>query len=104
MAPGATGLAVAAGSDQAAGGEGAGAEVMAGTPVWVALLGILATFIAVMIAFFQWRTAHQKVVLDLFERRMKEANAAVQPIVGEAAVSNASIRAIHEVRADARFV
>jgi len=24
-----------------------------------------------MIAFFQWRTAHQRVVIDLFDRRMK---------------------------------
>jgi hypothetical protein len=24
-----------------------------------------------LIAFFQWRTAHQKLVIDLFERRMK---------------------------------
>ena len=26
---------------------------------------------AVVIGFFQWRTAHQRVVIDLFDRRMK---------------------------------
>jgi hypothetical protein len=31
---------------------------------------IVATFVAI-IGYFQWRTAHQRVILDLFERRMK---------------------------------
>ncbi|EJT03630.1 hypothetical protein [Rhizobium sp. CCGE 510] len=36
-----------------------------------ALLTPTIAIIALMIAFLQWRTAHQKVVLDLFERRRK---------------------------------
>ncbi|WP_192937701.1 hypothetical protein [Sinorhizobium meliloti] len=36
-----------------------------------ALLTPTIAAIAIVIAFLQWRTAHQKVMLDLFERRMK---------------------------------
>ncbi|MBO9100329.1 MULTISPECIES: hypothetical protein [unclassified Rhizobium] len=43
-------------------------------PIWVAALQALLTpAIAVavgVIAFMQWRTAHQKVVLEMFERRL----------------------------------
>lgn len=35
-----------------------------------ALLTPTIAAIAIVIAFMQWRTAHQKVVLDLFERRL----------------------------------
>jgi hypothetical protein len=44
-------------------------------PVWIqALQALLTPTIAAgvgLIGFFQWRTAHQKLVVDLFERRMK---------------------------------
>jgi hypothetical protein len=46
---------------------------MSEVPVWIQVLqALLAPTIALgigVIAFMQWRTAHQKVVLDLFERR-----------------------------------
>jgi hypothetical protein len=44
-------------------------------PIWVQYSQALATpaiaLLAIVVAVLQWRTAHQKVVLDLFERRMK---------------------------------
>jgi hypothetical protein len=44
-------------------------------PYWIQVFQGLLTpaiaAIAVMIALFQWRTAQQKVVLDLFDRRME---------------------------------
>ncbi|WP_315763627.1 hypothetical protein [Bradyrhizobium sp. SZCCHNS2005] len=44
-------------------------------PLWVQYSQALATpaiaLLAIVIAVLQWRTAHQKIVLDLFERRMK---------------------------------
>lgn len=47
---------------------------MAGLPTWVAYLQALSTpMIALIVAFIayrQWRTAHSKLVLDLFERRL----------------------------------
>lgn len=43
-------------------------------PAWIVVLQGLLTpiiaLIAVGVAFMQWRTAHQKVVLDLFDRRL----------------------------------
>lgn len=51
---------------------------MSAVPVWIQVLQALLTpAIAVavgVIAFMQWRTAHQKVVLDLFDRRLKVYN------------------------------
>jgi hypothetical protein len=44
-------------------------------PVWLQYVQAFATIViallALVIAFGQWRTAHQRVVLDLFERRME---------------------------------
>jgi hypothetical protein len=43
--------------------------------LWIQYSQALATpaiaLLAIVIAILQWRTAHQKIVLDLFERRMK---------------------------------
>src|SRR5882724_1586343 len=43
-------------------------------PLWVEYSRALATpaiaLLAIVITILQWRTAHQKIVLDLFERRM----------------------------------
>ena len=44
-------------------------------PYWMQILQALLTpviaFLAVVIAVFQWRTANEKVVIDLFDRHMK---------------------------------
>jgi len=51
---------------------------MSAVPVWIQILQALLTpTIAVavgVIGFLQWRTAHQKVVLDLFDRRLAVVN------------------------------
>jgi hypothetical protein len=43
-------------------------------PLWIQYSQALATpaiaLLAIVIAVLQWRTAHQKIVMDLFERRM----------------------------------
>lgn len=44
-------------------------------PVYIQLTQLIGTFFlalfAAMIAYRQWRTAHQRLVFDLFERRMR---------------------------------
>ena len=45
------------------------------TPIWIqyssqALAKPAITLLAIFVAVKQWRTAHQKAVLDLFEHRM----------------------------------
>jgi hypothetical protein len=42
--------------------------------VVLAILGALITAFGALIAYFQWRTAHQRVVLDLFDRRVAIVN------------------------------
>lgn len=39
--------------------------------VFQVVLTTVIAVLAVLIAYFQWRTAHEKVVIDLFDRRMK---------------------------------
>jgi hypothetical protein len=61
-------------------------------PNWIQYLQALATpavaLLAIVIALLQWRTAHQRAVLDLFDRRMQafdSLNAAVAEIMREGA-------------------
>lgn len=53
-------------------------------PAWIQVLQALLTpAIALgvgIIAFLQWRTAHQKVLLDLFERRLKIYDAVISAV------------------------
>jgi hypothetical protein len=63
-------------------------------PVWVTYLQAFSTpaiaLLALVIGFFQWRTAHQRAVLDLFDRRMQSydaLNAAISEIVREGSVT-----------------
>ena len=53
-------------------------EMGSAVPNWAIILQALlvptVAVLGVMIAFLQWRTAHQKVVLDLFDRRLRIHN------------------------------
>lgn len=64
-------------------------------PTWVQYSQALATpaiaLLAIVVAIMQWRTAHQKVVLDLFERRMKvysEIRAVIASVVTSGKLPN----------------
>jgi hypothetical protein len=64
-------------------------------PLWVQYSQALATpaiaLLAILIAILQWRTAHQKIVLDLFERRMKvysEIRAVIASVVSSGKLPN----------------
>jgi hypothetical protein len=58
---------------------------MSGSPEWVSITQLLLTGLlgigAGAIAFMQWRTAHQKMVLDLFEKRAKVINTTLELIL-----------------------
>jgi hypothetical protein len=67
-------------------------------PVWVQYLQALATpaiaLLAIIIGVMQWRTAHQRAVLDLFDRRMQvcdEIYAAIGEIMREGNVTASAI-------------
>lgn len=59
-------------------------------PYWISVLQALAVpaigILAAVIGFFQWRTAHQKLAVDLFDRRWDTYTAirkALNPVVRE---------------------
>jgi hypothetical protein len=67
----------------------------AAIPYWIQVLQALLTpaiaAIAVLIGIFQWRTAQQKVVLDLFDRRLAKYTAlreVVARVMGSGAATN----------------
>lgn len=80
-------------------------------PLWLQVMQALLTpaiALAVgVIAFMQWRTAHQKVVLDLFERRMAvylKLKKSMSLINTSGKVSEASERLLLDVRNEAEFL
>lgn len=73
---------------------------MSSMPAWVQYLQALATpaiaLLAIVIAVFQWRTAHQRAVLDLFDRRMQVYEAIIAAISEIMREGNATTNAIIE--------
>ncbi len=81
-------------------------------PYWIqvfqALLTPAVAVLAGVIAFFQWRTAHQKMVIDLFDRRMKiyaDCRDVLQPIITSPAATRTQ-NGLDFIRAsaDAKFL
>jgi hypothetical protein len=69
-------------------------------------IAVIAGF-GVLIAYFQWRTAHQRVVLDLFDRRLQTFELAEQActnIVSSAKPSLDDLRRLHRAKGQARFL
>lgn len=63
--------------------------------------------IAALIAYFQWITAHQRIVLDLFERRMEAFNAiefAIAQTLTDSEPSHEAIQNFLQAEAVARFL
>lgn len=61
----------------------------------------------VLVAYFQWRTAHQRVVLDLFDRRVETFNLAegvCARIVSSGHASIEELRWLHKAKGNARFL
>jgi hypothetical protein len=63
--------------------------------------------LAVTIGVLQWRTAHQRAVLDLFDRRMENydaLNAAISEIVREGRATTTNLVAFDRAASRARFL
>jgi hypothetical protein len=70
------------------------------------IIAAIAAF-AAMIAYFQWRTAHQRVVLDLFDRRVQTfelAERACGSIISSGKASMEELRQLHQAKGKARFL
>ncbi|MDH2343236.1 hypothetical protein [Bradyrhizobium sp. SSUT77] len=68
---------------------------------------VLIASIAALIAYLQWVTAHQKVVVDLFDRRRKAfelVEAAIRPVFREGEVADDAFRMLFEAKAECRFL
>lgn len=82
-------------------------------PSWVQVLQALLTpaiaAAVAVIGFLQWRTAHQKVILDLFERRLKvyeDVNWGVGEVLtasGNLVTANAAFR-LRNAKSEAKFL
>src|SRR4051812_12439757 len=82
-------------------------------PYWIQVLQALGTLavalLAIVIGVMQWRTAHQRAVLDLFDKRwtvLTDLRAAVGQIVREAKVTpeSESMRLYATARDQAAFL
>src|SRR3954462_11983710 len=76
-------------------------------PAITGTLTILLAAFAAMIAYFQWRTAHQRIVLDLFDRRvqvLEDIEEIIRNINRTTDVSNDDMRLFWKARAKARFL
>jgi hypothetical protein len=63
--------------------------------------------IAALIAYLQWVTAHQKVVVDLFDRRRKAFESledALRPVFREGTVSDEAFSKLIAAKAECRFL
>lgn len=73
----------------------------------VALVTALVGVLGAMIAYFQWRTAHQRVVLDLFDRRLRvfeDIENAVRNVFSTTRVSNETWSLLVGAKSRARFL
>src|SRR5262245_24810141 len=72
-----------------------------------AWLTVIIAAIALLIAYFQWITAHQRIVLDLFEKRTQLFNS-IELVIGQVLTdgetSNDTLQAFLQAEADARFL
>jgi hypothetical protein len=84
---------------------------MPNVPTWIQYLQALSTpaiaLLAVTIGVLQWRTAHQRAVLDLFDRRMENydaLNAAIFEILREGKATTTNLVAFDRAVSRARFL
>jgi hypothetical protein len=86
---------------------------MSAVPVWIQILQALLTpTIAVavgVIGFLQWRTAHQKVMLDLFDRRIRVYETTIDAVLGyshkqEGMDGSKALSLLRRAYTDARFL
>ena len=68
---------------------------------------VLVAVFAALIAYLQWVTAHQKVVVDLFDRRRKAfelVEDALRPVFRDAEVSAEALNKLFAAKSECRFL
>jgi hypothetical protein len=78
---------------------------MSGTLIPIA--AIIVSLVVACVQYAQWRTTNQKVVIDLYDRRLKvytQLEKAIVPVLREGEVSQEAFREFVIGEADARFL
>lgn len=76
-------------------------------PTLISLATIVVSVVVATVQYLQWRTANQKVVVDLYDRRLKvftNLEAAISTVVRHARVANNTFYDYSTAQADARFL
>jgi hypothetical protein len=71
------------------------------------IAAIIVSIVVAVVQYAQWRTANQKVVIDLYDRRLKvyqQLEKAVGPVLREGEVSGAAFKEFMIGQADATFL
>jgi hypothetical protein len=71
------------------------------------LITAIVAVVGSFIAYFQWRTAHQRVVLDLFDRRLRvfeDVEEAVKSVFSSTDVTNETFFRLVKAKGSARFL
>jgi hypothetical protein len=70
-------------------------------------LTLLVSVLVLLVSYSQWRTANQKVVIDLYDRRLKvysQLEAAIGEVMREGQAHASAFQAFATGQADARFL
>jgi hypothetical protein len=73
----------------------------------ISVAAIIVSIVVVVVQYAQWRTANQKVVIDLYDRRLKvyqQLHDAIVPVVRHGEVSGAAFNEFMIGQVDATFL
>jgi hypothetical protein len=76
-------------------------------PTLISIATIVVAIVVALVQYAQWRTANQKVVIDLYDRRLKvfsQLEAAIGEVMREGSVPGSAFQAFMIAQADARFL
>src|SRR5215472_5780631 len=73
----------------------------------VSVAALVVSLVVTLVQYAQWRTANQKVVIDLYDRRLqvyRQLEKAIAPVMREAEVDQAAFTAFCIGESDATFL
>jgi hypothetical protein len=74
---------------------------------FLSVAAVVVSAVVLVVQYMQWRTANQKVVVDLYERRLKvyeQLSKAIGPVLREGEVNGEALRDFMVGEADAKFL
>jgi hypothetical protein len=77
------------------------------TTTIISVAAIVVSLVVAVVQYAQWRTANQKVIIDLYDRRLRvyaQLEKAIAPVVREGEVTSEAFKEFAIGEADARFL